>query len=121
MMDINKLIQAEGMPYCEAESYLHDMEIWTEERARTRAQAEGLELDEERMDVLCFLRDLYADCGPAPNARSLMKSLAEAYKDQGGLRYLYRLFPGGPVTQGCRLAGLPVPPGSVDPSFGTAH
>lgn len=121
MMDINKLINAEHMAHCEAESYLQDLETWTEASARKQAAAEGLELNEERLDVICHLRDQYAECGPAPNARSLLKSLESAYIEQGGLRYLYALFPGGPVTQGCRLAGLPVPPGSTDPSFGTAH
>ncbi|WP_370738165.1 hypothetical protein [Solemya elarraichensis gill symbiont] len=28
--------------------------------------------------------------------------------------------PGGPIALGCRLAGLPVPPGAVDKSFGSA-
>ncbi len=121
MMDINKLIQAEHMAFCEAESYLQDIELWTEDKARQRAAAEGLQLTDEHLDVICYLRDQYADCGPASNARSLLKSLASAYAEQGGLRYLYSLFPGGPVTQGCRLAGLPIPPGSVDPSFGTVH
>ncbi len=121
MMDINKLINAEHMAHCEAESYLQDLETWTEARARERAAAEGLALNDERLDVICHLRDLYAECGPAPNARSLLKSLESAYADYGGLRYLYKLFPGGPVTQGCRLAGIPVPPGSIDRSFGTVH
>lgn len=121
MMDINKLVNAETMAPCEAEAYLQDLEPWSEDLARAKARAEGLELNEAHLDVICHLRDHYAECGPAPNARTLLKALEEAYHDQGGRKYLYELFPGGPVTQGCRLAGIPVPPGSVDPSFGTAH
>jgi tRNA 2-thiouridine synthesizing protein E len=35
------------------------------------------------------------------------------------MRHLYMLFPGGPVAQGCRVAGLPVPAGAVDRGFGS--
>jgi tRNA 2-thiouridine synthesizing protein E len=34
---------------------------------------------------------------------------------------LFEIIPGGPVAQGCRLAGLKPPPGSVDPSFGSVY
>jgi len=33
--------------------------------------------------------------------------------------YLYQIIPGGPVAEGCRLAGLSVPAGAVDKSFGS--
>jgi tRNA 2-thiouridine synthesizing protein E len=29
------------------------------------------------------------------------------------------LFPGGPLAQGCRLAGLEPPAGAFDPSYGS--
>jgi tRNA 2-thiouridine synthesizing protein E len=58
--------------------------------------------------------------GPALHARYLLDPLAEKFAKQGGRKYLYLLFPGGAVTQGSRIAGLPVPKDSVDPSFGTA-
>jgi tRNA 2-thiouridine synthesizing protein E len=47
--------------------------------------------------------------------------MEEAYADQWERNFLFSLFPRGPVTQGCRLAGLPAPSGNVDPSFGSVH
>lgn len=121
MLDINKLVSAETLAPCDADAYLNDLENWNEDQARAMAKREGIELTESHLDVLCTLRDQYAECGPPANARVLLKSLESAYHDQGGRKYLFQLFPYGPVTQGCRLAGLPTPPGNTDPSFGSVH
>jgi tRNA 2-thiouridine synthesizing protein E len=37
------------------------------------------------------------------------------------MKFLYKLLPGGPVSQGCRLAGLEPPAGSTDPGFGSVQ
>ena len=121
MPDINKLIGTENMSICEAADYLNDMETWTESQARDLAREQNLELGEEHMEAICWLRDFYTDCGPPANARELSRALEEAFADQGGRKYLYRLFPNGPVLQGCQLAGLPMPAGTVDKSFGSVH
>jgi tRNA 2-thiouridine synthesizing protein E len=55
------------------------------------------------------------------NARELHDALEEKFHVKGGMRYLYVLFPGGPIAQGCRLAGLPTPTGAVDLSFGSVQ
>jgi len=121
MLDINKLVAAESMAPCDADAFLNDLEPWSEDRARKAAHEEGIGLTDAHMDVICYLRDHFAECGPETNARSLLRSLEEAYIEQGGRKYLYQLFPRGPVTQGCRLAGLPTPAGNADLSFGTSH
>lgn len=51
--------------------------------------------------------------------RALHDALEEKFHHKGGLKFLYTLFPRGPVAQGCRLAGLTPPPGSFDPSYGS--
>ncbi|NTV95234.1 MAG: TusE/DsrC/DsvC family sulfur relay protein [Thiobacillus sp.] len=121
MMDINKLIATEHMAACEAQEFINDMDSWTEGQARAQARTEGLELNEEHMEVICWLRDFYADCGRPENGRSLAHAMEEGFADRGGKRYLFKLFPNGPVLQGCRLAGVPMPPGTVDKSFGSVH
>lgn len=121
MLDINKLVMAENMAPCEADDYLNDLDTWSEDMARAQARQEGIELSDTHLDVICYLRDHYAECGQAPNARTLLKAMEQAYVEQGGRKFLYALFPRGPVTQGCRLAGLPTPSGNADPSFGSVH
>lgn len=120
-MDINKLIGAESLPPCEAAALAYDLDPWSEDIARRRAAEEQLDFNQERLDALCWLRDQYLTCGPAANARTLLRAMEEHYRPDGGRRYLYELFPLGPISQGCRLAGLPVPAGNLDPSFGTRH
>ena len=53
------------------------------------------------------------------NRRLLHDALNEKFHHKGGLGYLYRLPPGRPIAQGCRLSGLEVPAGSVDQSYGS--
>jgi len=121
MQDINKLVMAETLAPCEADAYLNDLDPWSEDQARDLARQEGMELSDTHLDVICYLRDHFSECGPAPSARKLLKAMEDAYADQGGRKFLYGLFPRGPVTQGCRLAGLPTPNGNADLSFGTVH
>lgn len=121
MMDINKLVAAETMAPCDADAYLSELAPWNEELARQAAHEEGLELSEERMGVVCYLREHFAECGPEANARLLLRNLEDAYSERGGRKYLYQLFPRGPVTQASRLAGLPTPAGNLDLSFGSVH
>lgn len=121
MLDINKLVMADSLAPCEADAYLNDLESWSEEMARERAEQEGIKLSEAHLDVICTLRDQFAECGPTLNARAMLRMLEDEYRDQGGRKYLYSLFPRGPITQGCRMAGLPTPAGNTDPSFGIVH
>lgn len=119
--DILKLISDEGAEGRDPHGHLSALEAWSEEIARRRAGEEGLELTTAHWEVIRFLRAHFREHGPAAhNARSLRQQLEERAAAAGGRKRLYALFPKGPVTQGSRLAGLPVPTGAVDPSFGTA-
>ena len=85
------------------------------------AGEEGIELTDEHMGVIECLRDYYLELGEAENGRDLEEMLDEIFAGHGGKKYLWRLFPGGPVTQGLRLAGLPIPPHTGDKGFGTVR
>jgi len=93
---------------------------WNRDRALDMARNEGLTLEADHFRVLAALQE-YFSRNEHPNIRELHDALDEAFHAGGGMKRLYELFPGGPVAQGCRLAGLPVPAGAVDRSFGSVQ
>ena len=93
---------------------------WTAEKAREIAQQENLALGEDHWELLRALQEFYArHHAVAINMRELQDALEEKFHHQGGMKHLYTLFPGGPVAQGCRLAGLKAPAGATDRGFGS--
>ena len=92
-----------------------------ESHVRDMASKEGIDLTDEHLGVIECLRDYYLELGEADNGRDLEEMLDEIFDGHGGRKYLWTLFPGGPVSQGMRIAGLPVPPHSGDKGFGTVR
>ncbi|MGO9444466.1 MAG: TusE/DsrC/DsvC family sulfur relay protein [Thiobacillaceae bacterium] len=103
----------------DAHGDLVELEDWSEEIALERAKTLGIALTPEHLRVLKFLRLHYMDGGNAGSAQMLLRDMEERFQDDGGGRFLYQLFPGGPVTQGLFLAGLPSKAYSSDASFGS--
>ena len=93
---------------------------WTRASAEATAAAEGVDLTDDHWGVIRALQRFYAG-GEAPSVRTIHDALGERFHAQGGLKHLYGIFPGGPVAQGCRLAGLQPPAGAVDQSFGSVQ
>ena len=85
------------------------------------AEKEGIDLSNEHLGVIECLRDYFLEFGEAEKGRDLEEMLDEVFAGHGGRKYLWNLFPGGPVTQGMRIAGLPVPPHTGDKGFGTVR
>ena len=96
-------------------------ENWTDENAKEVATEEGLVLTEDHFSVIHALQEFYSrhDINKI-NMRELHDALEEKFHYKGGMKYLYDLFPGGPVAQGCRMAGLHAPAGALDKGFGSA-
>jgi TusE/DsrC/DsvC family sulfur relay protein len=94
---------------------------WTDKIAVKTAQQEGLKLTEEHWRVVRALQEFFAkhEQSAAINVRELHDALDEKFHSNGGMKFLYNLFPGGPVAQGCRVAGLKAPAGAVDKGFGS--
>lgn len=98
-----------------------DLQGWSRDTGLAVAHAGGLKLTDAHWEVIDFLRSRYLEKGDAEDAREIADELEDNYSSQGGSRYLRKLFPGGPVTQGSRIAGLPDTAYSVDASFGTSY
>jgi len=94
---------------------------WSRDDALEIARDEKIDLSEAHWDVVRALQHYYArhDDGAPINLRELHDALDERFHAQGGLRHLYTLFPGGPIAQSCRLAGLKAPFTATDRSFGS--
>ncbi|MBT9612198.1 MAG: TusE/DsrC/DsvC family sulfur relay protein [Burkholderiales bacterium] len=93
---------------------------WMPEDARQTAQQEGLTLSEHHWQLIRALQDYFARHDETSiNRIELHDALEEKFHHQGGIKFLYQLFPKGPVAQGCRLAGLTPPSGAVVPGFGS--
>ncbi len=93
---------------------------WNREAGLRAAHELGLKLSEEHWQVVCALQEFYAQHETGHiNVRELHDALDEFFHPEGGIKYLYRLFPGGPIAQGCRLAGLTPPAGAADKGFGS--
>ena len=121
MLDINKYIINERRVDRDAEGNLSELEPWSEFLAQQTAKEEGIELTPEHWDVIHFLRQRFEERGQTSSGRKVMYELEDRYEGNGGKRYLYTLFPHGPVTQASRIAGLPLPAYTTDPSFGSAE
>ena len=121
MPDIMKFIVNDKATLEDPDGNLLVLDEWSEAIAEKLAIEEGLKLTDDHWEVIRFLRDYYKNNGLADSARALLHVLEQRYQAQGGRKYLYQLFPKGPIRQSSRIAGLPVPSYSKDPSFGTSQ
>lgn len=96
-----------------------DLEDWTRQIGESIARAEGIAMTQAHWEVVDFLREHYLQHGKASAGRELAEALDQAFAAQGGSAYLLKQFPQGPVAQASRIGGLPVPPYTEDPSFGS--
>ena len=93
---------------------------WMPEDAQRVADEEGLNLTEQHWAVVRALQAYYAQYhDTAIDKTELHDALEEKFHHQGGMKFLFQLFPKGPVAQGCRVAGLTPPAGAVDLGFGS--
>ncbi len=118
-MDINRTIMDKTEPQ---RGYPFAPVGWHEKDAERLASEEGIDMLADHREVLRALQEYFAKHEkPDLNVRELHDALDERFHSRGGLRHLYKLFPGGPVAQGCRLAGLSIPAGAIDKSFGSVQ
>lgn len=98
----------------------HAPEGWTKADGESTAKSEGLGLTDDHWEAIRAIQEYFAK-SETPRVRELRDAMDERFQIKGGTKYLYDLFPQGPVAQGCRLAGLPEPAGATDKSFGSVQ
>lgn len=98
-----------------------ELKNWSDDQVHKIASAEGVKLSPDHLRVIRLLREYYLQHGTVQSGRELGEMLDEEFADQGGRKFLHKLFPEGPVTQGMRFSGLPVPAYSEDEGFGTSR
>lgn len=93
---------------------------WSRAAAEDAAAREGLRLTAAHWEEIRGLQEYFArhEDVPSVSLRELHDALDEHFHARGGVKMLYLLFPGGPVAQGCRLAGLRAP-FAEDRSYGS--
>ena len=98
-----------------------NFEDWNKDKAVLLAEEEDIVLTDNHWEILYFLRDHCRENGTGCSARMVLRAMSSHVKKLGGKRYLYSLFPHGPVVQACKIAGIPLPPYAMDLSFGSVH
>lgn len=91
---------------------------WNPTLASQIAEDNDLDLTDDHWEAIKGLQEYFSKHEFAKR-RELVDALNEKFHEKGGMKYLYRLFPSGPVAQGCLIAGIQPPSGSVDHSFGS--
>lgn len=100
------------------ESFPHAPIGWSIETAESIAGIDGIELNDDHWQLISALQEYYGKVDQ-PRLRQVKDALEEKFHQKGGTRYLHQILPSGPVAAGCKLAGLEVPPGTIDKSFGS--
>jgi len=100
------------------QSFPNAPEGWNQEVAIKSAHDMGIELNDNHWDIVKALQEYFSK-NEKVKRRELTDALEERFHQQGGLKHLYHLLPGGPVAQGCEIAGIEPPSGSVDQHFGS--
>lgn len=121
MYDVNKFINDQRLDSRDPEGHWAELGHWSPLVANRLAKEDGLTLEEDHWEVIYCLRERFRKLGPDWTARQMTHELEKDFAAAGGRRFLYMLFPGGPLAQGCKLAGLPLPQGTLNRSFGSVH
>jgi len=92
------------------EGFLTEPTDWDLAVAEVIAKQENIEMTEDHWQVVKIVREHYEYSQCVPEARILLKSLAEKIgKNAATRKYLYNLFPYGYGQQACKIAGTRKP------------
>ncbi len=100
------------------ENFLLDPNDWDDRLIDVIAEKEGIQLTETHRGLVDYFRIFYEDHMRHPTMHELVKTLGKYhgkhYTEEKKYRdFIYELFPMGPISMLCKLAGLPKPVGEV--------
>lgn len=93
----------------DGDGHLADGRCWSPDIACQLALADGIELEKGHWWLIEFVREYHERYGNPPLMRTLVAASKQLDPENGGSRWLYRLFPDGPVRLACKYGGLPKP------------
>lgn len=89
---------------------LKNLGDWTEDIAKVLAKQDGLTLTPAHWEIINLMREYYQSYNISPIKKLLKKMIKDRYGvDKTADNYLDSLFPNGVLTQGSKVAGLPLP------------
>jgi len=90
--------------------HLKDLNQWTKSIGIQLAEQDNLALTEHHWQIILLVRDIYLQTGTTPPMRLLIKAIKNEISDEyANSRYLYQLFPDGPIKLASKYAGIPKP------------
>lgn len=92
------------------EGFFLDADEWCEDYIAPIAQELEIELTDEHLEIIRYVRRYYERYKSVPEARTLLKFLKVNWgQGKATRRYLYQLFPYGYGQQACMIAGMTKP------------
>jgi tRNA 2-thiouridine synthesizing protein E len=95
------------LPERDGDGYLLDMNAWTEEIGRAMAEADGVELDDDKWQQILKAREYYEEENVVPPIRKFAKYIEVDQKE------LFKQWMTGPMKPITKYGGLPKPTGCV--------
>lgn len=107
------MVHGRSIPIDE-EGFLLNPSDWTEEVSKIIAKNEGLEMKDEHTGLVDYFREYWDENKTHPTMHILVKNIGtcigKTFHDHRAVaEYMYKIFPGEPIAELCKLAGLPKP------------
>jgi len=96
-----------NLPERDGDGYLADMSQWTPEIGQAMAEADGIELDDDKWQQVMTAREYYDEYNVVPPIRKFAKYLNKDKKD------MFKAWMTGPMKPITKYGGLPKPTGCV--------
>ncbi len=102
-------MEVDNKPKLDQHGHLLNRQDWNKKVAKELAASDNIELTEDHWQLITVIQKIFDATGDTPPMRLLIKLLRQEINSEVDSRYLYRLYPNGPVRYASKHAGLPKP------------